>query len=125
MRRYRHIGFGLAFLLIGTAAEAAECTVPDFRFNTGVTLVRMLTGRNLICDFHIDSDAPTRGSNGILDIRITRKPHHGTAGRVENHIAYKPDPNFIGTDQFDVVSKFDFRGIANTVHLHVDVTVAN
>ena len=91
--RIRTIGAALFFLiLIGvTSSSEAACMVP--RFDVSITIA---TQKNTSCRIRY------RSLGGVYSQDVIRKPRgiYGTAN--ETSAAYRPPPDFVGQDYFEV-----------------------
>jgi hypothetical protein len=105
------------------AIEPPSCTAP-FRYYPGTTITVLgQTRRDSICVIRLgyrtqvdDVRVTLRASNGI----------YGTGRKIEalQHTAYRPNPGFVGQDQFELEVRYtDERRNSQTARLRFVITV--
>jgi hypothetical protein len=106
-------------------AFAVDCKVPHFNFvPSDVTEVTMYVAPDAACSFQMASLRGDRGVFGILSSKVVTKPKNGIVGKSSvRRYAYKPNPGYFGSDEFDVDVVYDRDGANETTTLHVSVYI--
>jgi hypothetical protein len=121
----------VAIWSITTAAEAT-CLASGFLGASGQGYCNgcqyhgvITTGRNEPCDrqFQQPGNGGSTSDLAYLGTRIVQKAKHGVAGAGGNALAYQPDKDYVGSDDFTVEVTYKQYGVSGKVTTHYEVTI--
>jgi hypothetical protein len=112
-----------------TAPAKAECSRTLLSFGPGIEsyAAQMQVEKGGGCNIEVGGRWSKRQLVDNLEgVSVVKRPSHGQAGgRSANQLAYKPDPNYVGRDEFSVLVKFVAHGVAGATRLDITVDVVD
>lgn len=107
----------LAFTGAMATAASATCSNTPLNFCDGCKLSQdWFTAPGEVCTVR------TYFANGVISLRVTRKPRQGLALVSSNSYGFRANPNFKGTDAFGIEIRFRDRvGKPQTTQIAVNV----
>ena len=111
------------------APAKAECSRTLLSFGPGIEsyAAQMQVEKGGGCNIEVGGRWSKRQLVDNLEgVSVVKRPSHGQAGgRSANQLAYKPDPNYVGRDEFSVLVKFVAHGVAGATRLDITVDVVD
>jgi hypothetical protein len=110
------------FLAAVTSAQAQSCHVPRFRFCAGCTTdLSIGVKRGATCVIRYWT-----GSGRVFSQKMVVRPRGGIYGTANVTLgAYRANPGFVGTDQFEVRIEWETQGRRTFTNLRVSATVGD
>ena len=117
----RYLFVTIALLAITSSEAARGCSYRGVRWYVGSDSQAQMTVRNTEnCGHNIALYGATR----IVSISVAQRAAHGIAGRSGlSSFAYKPNPGYVGTDNFVIKVETESAGSSGTTNIRVDVLV--
>jgi hypothetical protein len=128
---YRLLSAVLCGLALPLSTPAWTQSQPDVQSGCIVERVNLCDGcvhtrravvrKNAACAFEMSG-----GALGDADARITVRPRNGVLGKAAGSaLAYRPKPNFIGEDEFEILGSWERMGRKMSITVRTKVTVVD